>query len=497
VFSGGAELDALAAIGGEDAVMLANRLADRSLVSWQPVAGTRRLVMLESIREVAALLLEERDEHQRARATHAQFHAELCSRGPVLFRGPGVATQLSRFERDLDNLRAVIEWSLEQGPEGAERVLQMLADAHEFWFYRGHKVETGTWLETAFSRVTGPPARVHLRGAICAGRAFNLRDPERSRYYADLASSYSIAPVNPSDAAWLMSLRSSHLRLAGRLHEAYDELLRALATYRSVEDDWGVVDVLVELAPIRSMLGGRSESVESLREAVSLALSTGDQLSLSFAISALGVAIINSGDFVEGAQLAQESERISRLVDNRNVLPWALYMQAECALAGEDFATSKHLLQQVAVLFDERGDTENAAIAVISAAGAALRAGDTDESRTLFSQGIPLVRASGSAEYLCSALAEVSHFASATANPYEAVLVFSATDAQCRAIDMHFPPHDQARIDAALCSLRDRIDAARFNQAWAAGSAWSMDEALDHAMSMVEEGPDVVDVSVA
>ena len=490
VFAGGTELDALEAIGGEEAVSRANALADMNLVSWQVVDGNRRLSMLETVREVATLLLQGGGDQEKIQAAHARFYAELSARSTLAFRGPDAVAHLDRFGRDLDNLRAAITWSLEQGGEGAERVLQILADAHEFWFYRGHKVECGSWFDTAFSQVPGPPTRVYLRGAICAGRAFNLRNPDRCRHYVELASSYRIETPNLSDNAWLMSLTSSLLRLDGHLHEAQAELEQALAAYRLDRNDWGVVDVLVELAPIRSMLGNRDDALASLDEAVDLARSTGDVLSLSFAVSAQGVATINNGDIVEGARLALESERLARLVDNRNILPWALYMQAECALVEENYTVAGALLRQVVALFAERGDIENASIAQISAATAALRNGELDNSRSLLASGIPLVRESGSAEYLCITLIEVSHFADAASREYEAVLLFAASDAQCNAIDMHLPISDRKRFDDALASLRDRVDSRQFAEAWAEGTALSLDDALDYALMLVTEQVD-------
>src|SRR5690606_16927237 len=134
VFAGGAELDALEAIGGENALALANALATKSLVQWTHVDGTRRLVILETIREVAAMLLDAERESDDLLRAHAEFGANLVERvDDAKPKGTDYLKWIARLERDFLNLRAALDWSTAAPAPAPAIALSIMAKTGNYW----------------------------------------------------------------------------------------------------------------------------------------------------------------------------------------------------------------------------------------------------------------------------------------------------------------------------------------------------------------------------
>jgi predicted ATPase/class 3 adenylate cyclase len=186
VFSGGFNLDALAAVAGTDgeaagfdSLELATELQDVSLITLTEGAdGEPRLGMLATIREFALECLEHDDDPDSARSRHAAYYLALAERESAELDGPAQLTAADRLEDEYDNLRAALSWLLRQSAEApvgnddraalGMRLVQALA---RFWYLRGHATEGRRWLQRAMevaSEDGGAPlaAIAHGLGAL-------------------------------------------------------------------------------------------------------------------------------------------------------------------------------------------------------------------------------------------------------------------------------------------------------------------------------------------
>jgi predicted ATPase/DNA-binding SARP family transcriptional activator len=155
VFRGGWSLEAAEAVCKEEATgrnlspldALA-QLRGHSLLHAQESSETLRFGMLETLREFAAeqLMPEDREEAERRHA--AYFHLWVTS---AQFGASERAAWFARFEQDLDNLRAVLSWSLREGNE-TEIGLQTAGALHLFWHQRGYLAEGRRWYTSLLER---------------------------------------------------------------------------------------------------------------------------------------------------------------------------------------------------------------------------------------------------------------------------------------------------------------------------------------------------------
>ena len=159
VFSGGWTLEAAQAVTADDQLDefevfdLLEQLVNKSLVTAShPPAGEARYGMLESIHQYGRDRLFESGEGEMLRDRHADYFVAFAEEA-----GPHLVWSLTRswvqrIVADLDNLRAVLNWTLEERPELALRI------AANLFYNEVHSLtprEARSWLEPAIEKARG------------------------------------------------------------------------------------------------------------------------------------------------------------------------------------------------------------------------------------------------------------------------------------------------------------------------------------------------------
>ena len=161
VFAGGFGLDAAETVAGADVPGLAS-LVDQSLVLVDDAGPEYRYRLLEPIRQYAAAKLAAAAEGGQLADAHARAYAARAAvpGGAVDDLDPA---QVDRLERDHDNLRAALAWTLHHDP-GASAAFA--AGVAGLWLLRLHLQEGARWLERALAAAPDPTAgRVAALGA--------------------------------------------------------------------------------------------------------------------------------------------------------------------------------------------------------------------------------------------------------------------------------------------------------------------------------------------
>ena len=153
VFRGGFRLEAAEAVSvGEDRAHVLDDLAsliDKSMVTvvGEDPDGARRCVLLEVVREYALWLLIEHGERPEAEQRHFEDLLLACSELNVSERG---SPRWAVLRAELDNVRRVVGWALDQG--NAAAALRLIA-AYPCWLDSGLLHEQVELAATTFDRV--------------------------------------------------------------------------------------------------------------------------------------------------------------------------------------------------------------------------------------------------------------------------------------------------------------------------------------------------------
>ncbi len=160
VFVGGCTLQAIEAICAAldtqtPAVSVLDGMAsliDKSLLRQiEQEAAEPRFVMLETVREYGQEALAVSGEAEATHQAHAAYYQALAEAAEQAWNGPHQALWFGRMEQEHDNLRAAMNWLLEQ--REAEMALRLGTALWWFWYAQEHLHEGWNMLERALERI--------------------------------------------------------------------------------------------------------------------------------------------------------------------------------------------------------------------------------------------------------------------------------------------------------------------------------------------------------
>jgi predicted ATPase len=433
VFAGGATVEAAEAVIGAPLDIL------DSLVAKQLIVRTRdRLTMLETTREYAAERLEAdpgaaevRDRHLRWCLGLAEEHApELVTRR----RGEALAI----LNRDIDNLRAALAWSIGAG-RGALAVA--LAGAlGPYWWRANHDDEGRQWLDAALRVGAEAPAAVRARALLFRARVSRrLHGPEEARDLCDAAELFAEVGDRAGVARCL-----AFLAVAERSHGEYD---RARA---------------------------------HIDEAVRTAREVGDPEALATALTA---AAMRAPDFASASALAEEAiaalQAVGNVVDVCSVCSETGYL----AIRDGRYADALPWLEQALIAAREAGDPLGLHLVDGNQALALLFCGKHEEAAELFARSLELCRDFGFHDFADESLFGLAAVAVEEGRLERAARLAGAARAHGGGPNtMDEDVVFQRLHEQYLVPGRSRLGEPQWDRAMLAGGALSFDDAVDLAL---------------
>jgi predicted ATPase len=176
VFAGGWTLDAAEAVCATafvEARHVAEDLAalvDKSLVVRDVLeSGRTRYRLLETLRQYGRNRLSEASDAAAVRDAHLSWAVELAEEAERHLDGLEQAAWLDLLEREVDNLRAALEWAITS--RNVEAGLRLASITYgSMWVWRGHVPEGQRWLQRLLDTSAEATASVRAKGLLAAGR---------------------------------------------------------------------------------------------------------------------------------------------------------------------------------------------------------------------------------------------------------------------------------------------------------------------------------------
>ncbi|MEU9987409.1 AAA family ATPase [Streptomyces sp. NPDC048045] len=175
VFSGGFDLEGVAGVCCDDALPAAtlldvlDGLVEKSVLTHRDHDGRSRYDMLETVRDYGRERLAESGEPPVLRRRHRDHYLGLTARAQEEWFGPRQAEWFTRLRLDHANLRAALEYCLEQPGEAAAGLSLALAPRH-YWITAGSLAEGRRWLARLLAATD--PATAPLRSRALATDAY-------------------------------------------------------------------------------------------------------------------------------------------------------------------------------------------------------------------------------------------------------------------------------------------------------------------------------------
>ena len=387
-FTGGWTLEAAeAALGPDfngDVLEVLSNLTDRHLIV--PVledGGQARFMMLETVRAFNLGRLKQRGALEAAGECHTRWVLQLvqtCRKG---LRSSRQGETYAALERELDNIRAALNRSLESGSDIA---LQIAAWLGPFWFAR-HASEGHRWLERSLSSTlqAEPTDRAialdalanlnrllgHLdeaersqRAALgllnelgdAGGQAMALNNlAVTARYQCHFEQAIELHQAalehwnDLADRENAIRARNGiglNLMLLGRLEEAQHTHETNLIAAHASGNNWLVALALSSLGTTRAVQGEASQAIPMMQEALRLARSHGDQPIMVSVLLSLGSAFTQAGQHDQARGVLEEALELTQRLDNAWDTTTALGLLGQVLLEQGDLESAQATLEE-------------------------------------------------------------------------------------------------------------------------------------------------------
>jgi predicted ATPase/DNA-binding winged helix-turn-helix (wHTH) protein len=343
VFAGGFTVDSAAAVmadAGLDAAMVTDCIANlvtKSLIALDPASGATRWTLLETIRAYALEKLAETDESDDAQRRHAAYFRDLFA---AQAQGAGSSLSdedLARRVREIDNVRAALDWSF--SPAGDQAIgVDLTAAYAPVWRHLSLMSE----------------CREHCERALLG---LKPQTAENMRLRMELQ----------------MALASAIFMTMGPPDQAKTLLTEAIGTAVALSDLNAQAAVLSTLLAIYTSRGEYARALIAAKRIEQIADRIDDPVSLHVAYRELGVALLTSGKPREAQQYLERvlrspvtlGGRRSVIYSNsddhavaRAMLARALWMQGltdqalhEARLSLNELPNTDHQLQLCPILY--------------------------------------------------------------------------------------------------------------------------------------------------
>jgi predicted ATPase/class 3 adenylate cyclase len=348
VFSGGFDLRCAESVAGGDGKLGIDvleglaALVDQSLVRSDELSGEPRFALLEPIREFALEQLAGSGDEELARERHAHAYHDLATRLEPDISGAGQRLVLDRLELEHANIRAGIDWA--DARSDGVLAIEISVAVWRFWQKRGHLREARSRMETMIGRAWFEELPLALRARaheVLGGIIYWHGDMigARPSYEAALALWREAGDeAEVANALYNLSFTYSMATAADAESRRISAgiLDEALATYRTLDDDRGMANVLW----------------------------------------AQGIQAYFANDNVAAAPLFAEALALYRKVGDRTQEAWALHQLGSTRLKLREPAAARELIRDALRIFEETGDISGMTMAMDDLAAVAVTDGD-------------------------------------------------------------------------------------------------------------------------
>ena len=342
VFVGGCTIETAEAICADiagqtqDVLNVIVSLLDKSLL-WhkdQP-GGEVRVGMLEIIREYARERLEESGEANILRKRHAQHYLELAEEAELKLMGPDQAPWVERLESELDNIRAALQWALQQ--PGEDTALRLSTALYQFWQGQGLLSEGRKWLEAALSSSINASDLLAAKAYRAAGAIALYQGDYKwsTRFQEEGLKLLRKVDDKPGIAKAINNLGTIEMH-QGHHERAAEFYQESLAIWKELDNIPTVAIILYNLGTLALYQRDYEQATLLLEESQQKSQEAGNKLLLAYILTALGHVLLGQAHYEQAENRIKEGLRIHQELQEKESVPWSLEgMAAVAELQGD------------------------------------------------------------------------------------------------------------------------------------------------------------------
>lgn len=495
IFVGGCTLKAIESVCGtlhHDAATVLDGVAslmDKSLLRQTEQEGEEpRLLMLETIREYGLEALNASGEMESTRRAHALYYLSLAEDTETEIGGPQQAVWLERLEREHDNLRAALRWSLEQagsekaraGERNMEIALRLAGALRRFWTVHGHISEGRNVLEQALAANEKCEPSIQAKALIAAANlAFIQSDNQRTEALCKQSLSLYRELDDQPGIALSLYLLGSVAWAKGDMAAARGLIEESLLIARQVDDMERAAWSLFNLGLLSSSLGEYPQAQARFEESLAIHREMGNKRGVAHTLSQLAqLLFVFQSDQTRIGSLLEESLMISLEVGFKEGVAAYYCVSGQLALKREDLATAHTLAEKSATLYKEMGHQHGTAKAFSVLGKVITVEGDFAAAQALYEQSLAISGVLGEKWVTAVYLMELGEVVAAQRQLTWAAQLWGASEALRDATGIPIPAVELADYEHSVSATRAQLGERAFAAAWAQGRSLTPQQSL-------------------
>lgn len=475
------DLPAVAGVGRTEAIQIATRLADQSLIKRAVVNGRPSLRMLETIRWHALELLAEMGGLTAARDRHLSRFREVSLEARRGMRSHAATTTLARLWPRRPNLLAALDHALVTGEfEAAVEIVEGLVDA---WALKAAATEARIITTRLLDALTHAPGELRLRAAFARLEVWQSQGVgvavERSlaALADELARQVGDDGLRIRSRIWMMSAGAIPMEDPGAL----------IGELERIDDPRALAYGMDTLGWMLWWEDRRSEAADIFHRLRRLSVEAGDPLGTLDGVSGVMATATSTEEFAEGARYADE---VAALVKDLGCEWWVAYqLQWEAARSRTQvhYEEAAQWLARAYRVAHDSGTVGQIGFVTAHQAIVALAAGDP---ATAYAKTREFAEAhhQASGDPFNPFVLEIAAAVALAWGFHEESAQLCGAAAEWRRpgglheLGMPMPPWDIERHEALVASIRSSMKPDRFEAAWRQGADMPPEVALKIAL---------------
>ena len=498
VFVGGMTLDAIEAVcrpRTQDGVLpgVAGLVAQSLL---QRVAGggaEPRFTLLETINEYARERLATLDERASVQARHAAYFLGRAEAAARQLCGTAQVHWLDTLEADRDNLRAALDWYVAVGQY--EEALRLAAALRWFWSRRGYLSEGRARLQGLLAAVdqdTSAAVRDHTRAwALTALAALAIDQSDRTAAAEAAEASMALFRRLGDDRGLALAL--AQLAFARHMEgnpEATSLMVAACAHAHASGDAWLVGFTGTSAAQV--LLFGSNDTAAArtaLADALPALATSGDLYLRAHGLITLGLIDLADGDLAAARRHSEAGLTLAREIADVRSIAVLTASTADAARCQGDYPRAAALYTESLALHRQLGNSMEIPALLHNLGYVALGQGDGPGARGLFAESLRRQHELGNAAGVAEGLTGLAALALTYEQPEHAARLLGAAAGLRDRGALPIWPAERIEIARHTAAARAKLAAAVLAQAWAAGQALTLEQAIAEALTAAGDDP--------
>lgn len=421
-------------------------LVDKNLVHRVDRADAEsRFAMLETIREYALERLADSGEQTEVRRAHAAYCLVLAEEGNAELSAADRVRWLAQCDAEIHNFRYALDWLFEtRDPDWGLRLCMAL---FRFWDMREHLTEGRARLEAVL---------------LLAGVAYSKERARVSQFLGALATTQGDFPA------------------AARFLE------QSLSLYEELGDEWGIAASLNALAISARDRGDYSAAQGYFERSLACWRLLPDRLAVARCLHNLANVVKTRGDYARAQWTLGEAAGIFEQLGDRSGAAWSINQQADVAREQGDLVAARSLYERALSIFRDVGDRWGAARSLTDLGYIGCQQGEHAASQSAYRESLEIFASLEHRRGIARALEGSACLALARGHAARALKLAGAAHHLRRLIGAPLPQAEQGKLDRTLLPAWEWLSEPERNEAWAEGSAMSVEQAIQCSLEQLE-----------